>query len=121
MTAAVDTKTCQRRNDLVNPFSPTLIWDPMGDQNIFHLNAGTELDLTKDRFDDESVLIVSARLDAISLFDQLEVGFDSPSLGIVTLLAAAEILNKDDKFKGMYTLNLLGSPQIIRFNRVNAI
>ena len=93
----------------------------MGDQNIFHLNAGTELDLTKDRFDDESVLIVSARLDAISLFDQLEVGFDSPSLGIVTLLAAAEILNKDDKFKGMYTLNLLGSPQNIRFNRVNAI
>ena len=40
MTAAVDTKTCRRRNRLVNPFSPILICDPLGDQNVYHLNIG---------------------------------------------------------------------------------
>jgi len=99
MTAAVDTKTCRRRNRLVNPFSPILICDPLGDQNVYHLNIGSDVDESKERFDDKSVLIVSARLDAINLFDKLESGFDSPSLGIVTLLAAVQILNQNEKFK----------------------
>ena len=60
------------------------------------------MDESKERFDDKSVLIVSARLDAINLFDKLEFGFDSPSLGIVTLLAAVQILNQNEKFKGLY-------------------
>jgi len=98
MTAAVDTKTCQRRNNLMNPFSPVLICDPLGDQNVYHLNINNE-DMSKQRFDDKSVLIVSARLDAINLFDKLETGFDSPSLGIVTLLAAVQILNQNERFK----------------------
>ena len=46
MIAAVDTKTCQRRNNLINPFSPILICDPMGDQNIFHL-SGANFDPSK--------------------------------------------------------------------------
>ena len=60
------------------------------------------MDESKERFDDKSVLIVSARLDAINLFDKLESGFDSPSLGIVTLLAAVQILNQNEKFKGLF-------------------
>ena len=64
------------------------------------------MDESKERFDDKSVLIVSARLDAINLFDKLEFGFDSPSLGIVTLLAAVQILNQNEKFKGLYYIFL---------------
>ena len=71
------------------------------------------MDESKERFDDKSVLIVSARLDAINLFDKLEFGFDSPSLGIVTLLAAVQILNQNEKFKGLYYfyMNSIYSPK----------
>ena len=68
----------------------------------WHFLTFSDVDESKERFDDKSVLIVSARLDAINLFDKLEFGFDSPSLGIVTLLAAVQILNQNEKFKGLY-------------------
>ena len=90
MIAAVDTKTCQRRNDLINIFAPTHVCDPMGDQNIFHLNSQT--DFTKDKFADGSVLVLSARLDTVNLFDKVEVGLDSPTSSIITLLSAAELM-----------------------------
>ena len=90
MIAAVDTKTCQRRNDLINIFAPTLVCDPMGDQNIFHLNS--QVDFTKEKFADKSVLLLSARLDTVNLFDKVETGLDSPTSSIVTLLSAAELM-----------------------------
>ena len=37
-------------------------------------------------------MVVAARMDALALFDQVEVGFDSPSTGIVTLLATAKLV-----------------------------
>ena len=39
-------------------------------------------------------MVVAARMDALALFDQVEVGFDSPSTGIVTLLATAKLVAK---------------------------
>ena len=95
MSAAVDTKTCQRRNNLINPFSPVLVCDPMGDQNVFHLD-GQNVDWSQERFQDKSILIVSTQLDGINNFDKQEFGFDSPSTGIVTLLAVAEILYRKE-------------------------
>ncbi len=91
MYSSQDTKTCIRRNDLYNPFSPILICDPMGDQNVFHL-SGKNVDFGLERFGNDSVLLISTRLDAANIFDKLEVGFDSPSMGIVTLLATAELI-----------------------------
>ena len=35
-----------------------------------------------------------ARLDALNIFDKEENGFDSPSTGIVTLIATAEAIKK---------------------------
>jgi nicastrin len=104
MYAAVDTKTCQRRNRLVNPFSPTHICDPLGDRNIFHLFS-QNFD-NQSRFEDRSILLVSARLDTINTFDKVETGLDSPSTGIVTLLAAAEMLAKS-QFKPQDGKNVL--------------
>ena len=41
---------------------------------------------------EKSVMVVAARMDALALFDQVEVGFDSPSTGIVALLATARLV-----------------------------
>ena len=95
MFSAVDTATCQRRNSLVNPFSPTRICDPMGDKNVFYLLNEEFVDFAKDRFQDDSVLVLSARLDASDIFDKAEVGLDSPTAGIVTLLAVANLLARE--------------------------
>ena len=55
----------------------------------------------------DSVILVVARMDALNIFDKEEVGFDSPSTGIVTLLAAANTVARalksrtDDFVPGM--------------------
>ena len=38
--------------------------------------------------------MIMARLDALNIFDKEENGFDSPSTGIVTLIATAEAIKK---------------------------
>jgi len=83
-----------RRNDLINIFAPTPVCDPMGDQNIFHLNSQT--DFSKKKFADGSVLVLSARLDTVNLFDKVEVGLDSPTSSIITLLSAAELMYRSN-------------------------
>ena len=45
-------------------------------------------------FRDKSVVVIMARLDALNIFDKEENGFDSPSTGIVTLIATAEAIKK---------------------------
>ena len=62
----------------------------MGDQNIFHLNP--QIDFTKDTYDPKSVLVLSTRLDTVNLFDKVELGLGSPTAGIVTMLATAELI-----------------------------
>ena len=43
------------------------------------------------------MILVTAKMDTLTMFDQVETGFDSPSSGIVTLLAVAENLTKKIK------------------------
>ncbi len=104
MYSAVDTTTCQRRNRLINIFSPTHVCDPLGDQNIFYLlNDLDKVNFAQDRFADGSVTVVSVRLDAANIVDKSEIGLDSPTTGIVTLLSVANILAKA-KHNGDFTI-----------------
>ena len=45
-------------------------------------------------------------MDALALFDQVEIGFDSPSTGIVTLLASAKLVA--EALRDRYDLYHLG-------------
>ena len=56
-------------------------------------NGTTPSSQTKEQ-NEESVFVVSARLDALSIFDQEEVGFDTPVTGIVTLLTTAHLVSQ---------------------------
>ena len=75
---------------MTNPFSPTLVCDAMGDQNVFHLVH--QENFKESKYPDKSILLLSSRLDAINSFDKIEVGYDSPTSSIVTLLATVELL-----------------------------
>ena len=91
MISAVDTKTCLRRNVLTNPFSPTRYCDPMGDRNAFHLALNQE-NFKNSKYEEKSVLLLSSRVDSVTMFDKVEIGYDSPTSSLVTLLATAELL-----------------------------
>ena len=62
----------------------------MGDQNVFHLVH--QENFKESKYQDKSILLLSSRLDAINSFDKIEVGYDSPTSSIVTLLATVELL-----------------------------
>ena len=68
----------------------------MGDRNVFHMIH--QENITEDRYPDKSILVVSARLDGVNIFDKMEVGYGSPTSSIVTLLATAELLLRYTKF-----------------------
>jgi len=92
MYAAKDSETCWRRSTFVNSLAPQHYCDPLSDNNIFHFakpRNSTAEDNTTVTQSPDSVILVVARMDALNIFDKEEVGFDSPSTGIVTLLAAA--------------------------------
>ncbi|XP_066599037.1 nicastrin [Prorops nasuta] len=86
MFAAVNSESCIRRSGSKLDLHPTQFCDPLGDRNVhwplFRLNK-----------DGNSVILVTARLDASSLFDGLAPGAGSTVTGIVTLLATAHYLN----------------------------
>lgn len=82
MHAATDSKTCTRRSNLNNNLEPVQFCDPLADINI-HYSVGKTA---------SKVLVVTARLDTLTMFDQTEVGFDSPATGLVTFLSAANLV-----------------------------
>lgn len=67
--------------------------DALSDSNTVYMAKARNATLRRERGAEEeaegSVIVVAARMDALAMFDQVEVGFDSPSTGLVTLLAAA--------------------------------
>lgn len=67
-------------------FNPNTFCDPIGDRNI-HWPAGEMNDSVK------SVIMVIARLDSNSLYENLMLGAGSAVTGMVTLLAAATYLH----------------------------
>ena len=94
MYAAKDSETCLRRSALFN-LSPVSRCDSLSDDNI-HYFVSPRLE-TEASEDDNSVILITAKMDTLTMFDQVETGFDSPSSGIVTLLAVAENLTKKIK------------------------
>ena len=92
MYAAGDSQTCLRRSGLFS-ISPVTVCDPLSDDNIHYFVKPRPKDAAPE--DDNSVLIVTAKMDALSLFDQVETGFDSPASGIVTLLSVAKTVAKN--------------------------
>jgi len=96
MYGAKDSQTCIRRSNLFN-ITPLTVCDPLSDNNIHYFvsprNSTTHTNTTKVQSED-SVIVVSARLDALALFDQVEVGFDTPATGIVALLATAHLVSE---------------------------
>jgi len=93
MYAAVDSQTCMRRSNIMNNITPVKVCDPLSDNNIFFFlkprNATSDPPPRPN-----SVIVVAVRLDALNMFDRVEIGFDSPVTGIATLLSAAKLLKK---------------------------
>lgn len=86
MFAAVDSETCLRRSMSSMNFNPSLFCDPLGDRNI-HWPVGPMTD------DVKSVVMVVARQDANSLYENLMPGAGTTVTGLVTLLATATYLH----------------------------
>ncbi|XP_018317133.1 nicastrin [Mycetomoellerius zeteki] len=86
MYAAINSESCIKRTDLILNFNPTQFCDPLGDRNIHWPLA--PLDESNN-----TVIIVTARLDASSLFDGVSPGAGNVVTGLVTLLATAYYLN----------------------------
>ena len=64
--------------------------DPLGDQNVF----GFLSDPRSPSPSSSSVVMVAARLDTTSFFENVYPGADSPASGIAALLAVAHTLKK---------------------------
>ncbi|XP_046662267.1 nicastrin isoform X2 [Homalodisca vitripennis] len=105
MYAAVDTPTCLRRNSLINSFNPLRYCDPMGDQNVIsHLFSRQHFSAAPNN----SVVLVSAQLDAAAMFDGLAPGAMTTVTGIVTLLTTAHLLSQLlPEYKETYTKNVV--------------
>lgn len=85
MYAAVNSDSCIKRTDFMLNFNPTQFCDPLGDRNIHWPLAPLD--------EDNEVIMVTARLDASSLFDGVSPGAGNTITGLVTLLATAYYLN----------------------------
>ncbi|XP_016844807.1 nicastrin [Nasonia vitripennis] len=86
MFAALNSESCIRRSTSSINFNPNVFCDPLGDRNI-HWPVGPITDNVKN------VIMVIARLDANSLYENLVPGAGSTVTGLVTLLATATYLH----------------------------
>lgn len=92
MYSAVSTETCIRRSNLVNTLNPVKFCDELGDFSYFTFLKPENGSDPSFRDDEQSVIVVSSRLDSITLFDLNEFGADSPITSIVALLETARLL-----------------------------
>ncbi|XP_015123019.1 nicastrin [Diachasma alloeum] len=103
MSAAVDSETCIRRNNLILYMNPTRFCDPLGDRNI-HWPLAPLTNTTN------SMTLVIARLDANSMFDTVAPGANSTVTSLVSLLATAYYIN---------SLNATASANNVLFSLLN--
>ncbi|KAL0280580.1 UNVERIFIED_CONTAM: hypothetical protein PYX00_001836 [Menopon gallinae] len=90
--AAVDTRTCMRRKMMASNLMQLRYCDPLGDRNIFlPLFPRTKPESNR------SVILVTARLDGLSMFDGDVPGAKSPVTGIVSLITTAYYLHNMTK------------------------
>jgi len=95
MHASTDSQTCMRRSNLLNNLTPQTFCDPLSDTNLHYMVSARNQSLPKGHVQESapaSVILVQARLDGLTMFDQAELGFDSPTTGLVVLLAAAKLV-----------------------------
>lgn len=90
MHAAVHTPKCMSRSD---SFSASLdgsrFCDPLSSRNVFtYLTPRAQ----NHSYTDRSVVLVVARMDSLSIFDEMSHGADSAITGLVTLLSVARTL-----------------------------
>lgn len=86
MFAALDSATCIRRSMSSLNFNSNVFCDPLGDKNIHWPLGPMSADV-------KSVVMVVAKLDANSMYENLMPGAGSTVTGLVTLLAAATYLH----------------------------
>ncbi|XP_023209668.1 nicastrin-like [Centruroides sculpturatus] len=89
MLAAKDTPTCMRRSSIITNLNPAKLCDPLGSYNIHTMLFPESSNITN-----RSLIIVGARLDAFSLFDNLAPGGHTAVTGLVTLISIAHTLTK---------------------------
>ncbi|CAL8146502.1 unnamed protein product [Orchesella dallaii] len=92
MLAAVDTPTCLRRSSVFN-MNPGAgkVCDPLGDQNIW---ASLLPHNSSESYPNNSIIVIAARLDGASLFDEVSPSADSSISGIVTVLSIMKHLGE---------------------------
>ncbi|XP_014607330.1 PREDICTED: nicastrin isoform X1 [Polistes canadensis] len=86
MFSAINSDSCIKRSDFYLNINPTSFCDPLGDRNI-------HWPLAPLKSDSNSVIMVTSRIDASSMFDGISPGALSTITGIVSLLATATYLN----------------------------
>ncbi|KAH1011834.1 hypothetical protein HUJ04_001115 [Dendroctonus ponderosae] len=95
MYGTTNTQTCIRRSNVVTNLNPVKFCDPLGDSNVwgalFPLVTGEENDSQPIR--DAKYIVVAARLDTTSLFEET-AGAESPITGAVALLTVAKLLKE---------------------------
>uniref|UniRef100_T1JAP2 Nicastrin n=1 Tax=Strigamia maritima TaxID=126957 RepID=T1JAP2_STRMM len=91
MLGAKDTKTCIRRSNLVTNLQQIQMCDPLGDHNIWLTVLPTN---KSNPHTNKSVIFLTAKLDAASMFDGVSPGAHSTVTGLVCLIAIAEALSK---------------------------
>ncbi|ODM91835.1 Nicastrin [Orchesella cincta] len=92
MLAAINTPTCLRRSAVFN-MNPgaAKVCDPLGDQNIV---ASLLPKNATQSYSDNSIIVVAARMDGASLFDEISPAADSSISGLVTVLSIMKHLGK---------------------------
>ncbi|XP_065565681.1 nicastrin-like [Artemia franciscana] len=94
MIGAVNTPTCIRRGILdsyINP-QPSMFCDPLGDKNIFATVVPTNS--STDTVQNRSVILISTRLDSMSLFEEITPGADSVVTGLAGILSLADMIGR---------------------------
>jgi len=94
MYGSVSSKRCLRRSTKIDISAGTYDQqcDPLGDRNVFGFLRDPQSPPLNSS--SPSVVMVTARLDTTSFFENVYPGADSPASGIVALLATAHTLKK---------------------------
>ncbi|CAL8148652.1 unnamed protein product [Orchesella dallaii] len=115
MLAAINTPTCLRRSSVfsMNP-GASRVCDPLGDQNIvaslFPKNAS-------ETYENNSVIVIAARMDGASLFDDINPSADSSISGLVSLLSIMKHLgNVREELRNGQTQSALKNVYFMLFN-----
>lgn len=95
MLAAVDSITCLRRAKTWTAFTTPHYCDPLGDSSVwstlFPWDVANE---TKEAAKPPKVVLIVARLDSTSLFNEVTPGAESAVTGLVTLLLLARRMGR---------------------------